>query len=301
MVDGKYGLEHPDAATGGAARQLWSFFGAEPECREDLDRLYPQVTQLLDSTEQYIQLASSLHGLVFLHQKVTAAIDAHPEAQVLRQQSSLIEDLTSAWGLRCEWAPFSLLHTLSNAHCGKNFTTKGIVRIQTDWADPDPCTQPIFTSGLLNPNVDGYVGDIVFDGQGNHQFSQANDNLTPSLANHGSPGYTVPVGATEKEGERLHLAWQNQNQAIKQYLGSMGMVEPKEQRKVTPSQVIAWLYYDLRHPYESWAKKATRFEAEYGDQLPGVSFKPDAIAQHVNRSREKLGITRLPDRLEQFG
>ena len=174
MVGGKYGLEHPDGATVGAAKQLWSFFGEEPECRADLGRLYPLVAQLLDSTEQYIQSASSLHGLVFLRQKVTAVIEAHPEAQVLRQQSLLIEDLTSAWGLRCEWAPYCLLHTLSHAHRENILTAEGIVRIPTDWTDPDPCTQPVFTSGLQNPNVGGYLGDFVFDDQGNHQFFQAN-------------------------------------------------------------------------------------------------------------------------------
>ena len=54
-------------------------------------------------------------------------------------------------------------------------------------------TQPIFTSGLQNPNTGHYVGDFGSTPDGQHYIERADDSLVISFTDAPLEGFTVPV------------------------------------------------------------------------------------------------------------
>jgi len=307
VLGGRYGLEHPDFEAVHAANELWYTFGADPDRRKDVAWLYPQIIELLDATESYIQSASSLKGLEFLWQKVAAAIESHPKSPVLKQQALLIVDMTrEKWGLRCKWAPFCLLHTLSHAHCERHLTLEGPRRIPPDWTDSNPMTQPIFTSGLQNPNTGHYVGDFGSTPDGQHYIVRADDSLVISFTDAPLEGFTVPVDGSLETAKAHFKAFKQRIEPIVDHYLDQGMVRSRQLRKVSLDRKIEWLYYDLKNPKASWSTKAEMFNTELDEERQRFSstpgpFKAGDIAQHVNGSRKLLNIDPPPGRPNKFG
>lgn len=293
----KYGLVHPDAETVWAAQQLFNLFGAEPDCRADLARLYPRVTQLLDAAESYINPASSLKGLEFQLWKIELAIESDPEGPAFREQLDLIERQTDQWGLRCKWAPYCLLHTLHSQH-NRHYPP--------DWTDPDPLTWPLFNPGLQNPHTGGYVGDIVFTQAGETTLVRADDSPTISFYDAGPEEHIVPKGAPLETKEKISQAWDKEYKTIQENFLRWGMVGPKKRRKLDLNHMVQWLYLDLRNPTLSWEAKAKQVNATLDQERKLSPEAPSrlsggSLSHHVDEMRKLLGIDRPPDRQKDFG
>jgi hypothetical protein len=288
VLGGRYGLDRPEAEAVRAAKELLYLFGADPECRADLARLYPQVVELLDVSKGYIDVAHSLKGLELQWQRVEAAIGTKSNAAVLREQLALILGQTKNWGLLCKWAPSSLLYALSSEHCrlGK----------PPDWSDPDPRIQPIFSSGLQDPRTSGYVGDFHFDPADpenpDHWDFQRTDGSS-IIWDDGPPGFTVPWGASQAHKEELSREWDRQYEAIQENLRRQGMVDPKRWRKF--DEAIYWLFLRLKTGF-GWQRLTSLInEHPYHDDKPSVHQQWSNVAKRVRELQAILLIESRPE------
>ena len=248
---GRYGLEHPAAEAVWAAKELWCLFGENPECRADVARLYPKVIDLLDATESLMRQASSLQGAGFHWKRIESALKDHQEAPQLLEQLSLLAALTSSWNLLCAWAPFCLLYALSTAHPSQNLPKYGIARIFPNWLDLDLLTQPVFVSGLTNPNSGGYVGEVIFADDGLPTFIRTDSGPAMSFFNLGPEELTIPRGVSPVETNQLVQARDQEYEAIREKFRGWGMVDPKGWQKL--DEAIFWLFLRLKTG-DSWAR-----------------------------------------------
>lgn len=173
---GQYDLVHPNARAVNCANSLWFRFGEEPEFRDRLDLLYPRVTPLLDVTTNQLIPTSSLQDHAAEWRRLEAAMAELNESPELLGQVEELREFTYSWGLRCDWAPYSLLHTLGEAHGQRTrwradrerYMEAGLQDPYIDlrepvprWSGPDPTAS--VHSGLINPQLRGIRRQVLYD------------------------------------------------------------------------------------------------------------------------------------------
>ncbi|MCL0029231.1 hypothetical protein M1N23_03720 [Dehalococcoidia bacterium] len=336
---GRYGLVHPNAGAAYAAHALWFRFGDEPDFLAMLDDLYEQTIPLLDVIAPLLHPVSSIEDLSARWGEITLLAETQQNTEVLIEQIRLIEQRVHERGLRCAWATYSMVYTLGTAHSQRMFRRRdaetaqqhGVHVLSTDalehvprWSGKGPNAR--VSSGLINPNSGGYVGNLYTNDDGNLVEAKPAKGR-PYLSFHGAglKGFTVPDETHPEEVERLVRTWRKQREEIRGYFKSEGMVPPQESRGGPDLDTrVDWLFLRIKAPGLSWGQLASGINAglhERREYLEGLTeefpedseviredvrkihrdYTPSAIQYHVNRLRELLLIDRDPELKEKFG
>jgi hypothetical protein len=259
-------------------------------------------------------------------------------AEVLIEQTRLIEHRVNGRGLRCAWAAYSMVYTLGTAHSQRMFRRRDAEPGQRHgghvlamdaleyvprWGGKGPNAR--VSSGLINPNSGGYVGNVFTPPNGEAYFQLSEGEPRYSFYDAGPEGYSVPEGTSSEEADTANREYRQRYERVQDHFRKHGMVEPREHRDgPNLDEVIDWLFQRIRPPSPSWAQIAAwinkdlldrrQFLQQQAEEHPedrqdieGVQsrvhkdYSGSAVARHVNGLRELLMIEREPGMKPQFG
>ncbi len=177
------------------------------------------------------------------------------------------------------------------------------------WQGTDTMVHP----GLINPNIGGFVGTLIFPNEDDAILLRPDDSPIMSFYDAGPDEYTVPRGSTPEQFNALAEDHLRRYEQVQAYFKRWGMVKPTPRENI--DQTIEWLFLDLLFPDLGWRRKAACINQEleyqqqrlhnvyYPDEPPRVHapYNYDAVAYHTNRLRELLQIERPPGRPKRFG
>ena len=257
MKDGWWrNLEFPDAEAIRVINKLWSHYGDDGGCRADLDQLYPQVIEVLDTVTPYWFPTPSLNDIDRIT-RLMAGSGGDPRGALALQNN--LRNLADSWGLRCDWAPFALLSTLCRGHRRKVIGREGVIEVPPVWAD-DP--DLFFITGIREskPNLQWDTNRLLAVCQcGDRRIGHRGHEYEGYCSWCGKcdkfkhPPAAISAAEDAEDYERQLDADDNdrwrREKALKRVFKQTGLVETVGRPK--RHEAIYWLYLHLRHDY-SW-------------------------------------------------